>query len=88
MIKIIYDCRYYCVHEGDNLSDHIPFVVDIILSTEYFNGIQEIIFQDQGWLSPQQKGISPLPWGETEEKNLSAGEKWQKLGRNFQMCLF
>ena len=38
------DCRYYCVHEGDNLSDHIPFVVDIILSTEYFNDIQERLF--------------------------------------------
>ena len=37
-------CRYYSVQESDNLSDHIPIVVDITLSTEYFNDIQERIF--------------------------------------------
>ena len=34
-------CRYYSINEGDNLWYHIPIVVDITLSTEYFNDIQK-----------------------------------------------
>jgi len=56
-----------------------------------FNGL--IVLQakqgyEQGWLSPQQKATSPLPWGETGDKNLSVtvsgtnGRKWEDMGRN------
>ena len=33
----------------------------------------------KGWLSPHEKGISLLPWGETGEKNLSVQEKLQEM---------
>ena len=35
----------------------------------------------QGWLSPRQKGISPLPWGETGEKTAESGEIWGETAR-------
>jgi len=37
-------CRYYSINKGDNLSYHIPIVVDITLSIEYLNDIQKIMF--------------------------------------------
>ena len=46
----------------------------------------------QGWLSPRQKGISPLPWGETGEKRgeipFCPGEMAEKgeIGEKLQMC--
>ena len=48
----------------------------------------------QGWLSPRQKGIPPLPYpwlglmGRKREKYISAREKVGGYGRNSQMCLF
>jgi hypothetical protein len=54
------------------------------MSQKYMYGILSGITGLKGWLSPREKGISPLPWGEK-------GETWQKMGRkrrNYQMCLF
>ena len=46
-------CRYYSIHGDDNLSDRIPIVADLTLSSDHFNDIQgRIFFGNASW----QKG--------------------------------
>ena len=44
-------------------------------------------YHNQGWLSPRQKGISPLTWGETGEKRGEMAENGEK-GEKLSVCLF
>ena len=40
---------YFYVHEGDNLSDHCPIVLDIKLNVEYFSSIPRSFIKKPSW---------------------------------------
>ena len=44
--------------------------------------ISQVYLSYQGWLTPQDKGIFPLPWGENTFLPGRNGRKWGDIGRN------